>query len=281
MENLSIEENRTTTSSARMKSLSSLQIELLNAARSIKKLKALCDYVFSRLYEFIQMDSASLNLCVIEDNMMLSELQCYFYKQPEKMASSYEKSTQVDFFTPIVIGLPRTVFHARGLISEGQYYETDLFKMHCCHFDVHNGIAVGAKIPGHKHKFIILYLYAGEAKRMFTQNEMRFLDGIFPVFFSTLIYRLGFICEETLIEQVSLLNKFSSSPELMKVIKKVIEKPQARRWEYAQELGKSTSTLNMQFQTIFEKLGLRNEENNQNNWNMKMQIIENFSFLKH
>lgn len=264
---------------AQIPDLSLFQNDMLTAALAINNIKTYCDHIFKELYKVIKMDSAGLNLCVIKDNMMLSELKSYLFKQPEKIVANYEKTSHMDIFTPFVIRLPRTVVHARDLTTEAEYYENDFFKMHCRYFDIHNSIAAGAKIPGHNHKYIVLYLYSCKEDRMFTDSDIRFLDGIFPVLLSTLLYKLGHICEERLVEQVTLINTFSASPEMMRLIKMIIAKPCATRKEYAKELGKSPSTLNTQFRMIFEKLEVRENDNNQDLWNKKFQIFEKFNFL--
>ncbi len=261
--------------------LSLFQSDLLAAALAINNIKTYCDHAFNELYKVIKMDSAGLNLCVIKDNMMLSELESYLFKQPEKIVANYEKTSHMDIFTPLVIGIPRAVFHARALTTEAGYYENDFFKMHCRYFDIYNSIAASARFPGHNHRYIVLYLYSCEEKRMFTYEDIQFLDGILPVFFSTLLYKLDYICEERLIEQVSLINTFSTSPELMKLINKIITNPSGTRKEYAKELGKSPSTLNAQFHIIFEKLGISGDDTKQDLWNKKFQIFENFYFLRY
>jgi hypothetical protein len=245
------------------------------------KLNVFCDYAFNKINEYLKIDSASVNLCVIKENMELTELKCYFFKQPQKMESSYYRMSNKDFFTPALISDGFTAKHAMDLISRDSFQETDLYLNHCRHYYVQNAIATASKFPGHKNKFIIVYLYSHEPSRLFLPEEISFLESIFPALITIIRYQLNLVCNETLKDEIESIRPICAYPEQMKLVRCIVNHPTYTRKEIAKYLAKSPSTVDTQLQSIFEKLGIRKgEEINQDKWNVKCELIEKLSFLK-
>lgn len=255
--------------------------DLYIAALKTNNLKTYCDYAFRKANEYVHFDSASLNLCVIKEDIQLTELKCLFYKQPQEMESSYSKSHNFDFFTPVLINNRFHAFHAMELISIPEFHECDLFLKHCRKFEVNNSIAVGSKIPGHKYKFMIIYFYYHEPYKLFSPEELFFLESIFPPFFTAMRYELNLICAETMRDEIMAVKSLCVSQERMRLVRYILNNPTSTRKEIAKKLNKSISTIDTQLQSIFDTFPIRKEEKFElGKWNLKCQLLDMFTFLK-
>ncbi len=255
--------------------------DLLSAALNSKNIEEYCEYSFRVLSEYIKVDSALLNFCKIKDNMTLGELKSYCFNQPQIIEEKYCRISTTDFFTPKVIANPRMVFHGPDHLIFDELYDSEFYHKHCLLFDISNTLSASARIPGHKNKYLVLYLCLAEQYQLFSEREIYFFDDVFPVLCSTYLYCFGYICDKTLVEQVTLLNRFTGSPETMKLIKLIVSNPSATGKQYAKILGgKSPNTIAAQLQRVSEKLSNDVNHNDLEPWNLKIKIIESFLFLR-
>ncbi|MGR9053069.1 MAG: hypothetical protein ACU84J_10510, partial [Gammaproteobacteria bacterium] len=146
---------------------------------------------------------------------------------------------------------------------------------HCRYFDVENAMAVAARFPGHINKYLILYLYKSTVSN-FDDIDTLTLDKYFPTLFSMWLFRLGFICADTLSSRIGLLKLLHNQPRLFQLIRLIAQNPLATNKEYARKLGTSERTVEHQLASIYDQLKLFGY-----NKNKKIELFRRFQFLEH
>jgi hypothetical protein len=232
--------------------------------------------MFHTLDENMSFDSASLNLCVVDNSQdyRLPELKCYFCRQPQAMATNCQKFCYNDTFSPYLLTHNFKALDGGDYVLLDEWHEYPHYQTHCRFFDVENALAISARFPGHLRHYFMLYFYQATPGLKFSTENREYIEQLFPSLFALWQYRLGFICDGTLKGRLQLLRLFKGNPKLFKLIQLIVRNPMASSKEYARELNISERTVEHQLEKIFVKLKIPGF-----NKNKKIELFRLFQFL--
>lgn len=250
--------------------------ELIAAAtdKTIKD-RLVAETMFQVLKNLILFDSACINFCEVEKGYRLPQLKSYFYRQPDEMAENDLKTSHTDNFSPNLLAYTGNVIDDLSCLDSDEYLESPFYLQHCRYFGVENALAVAGRLPGHLHRYLVLYLFKSTPTKLFSKLDAKHLDRLFPVIFSCWQYRLGLICEETLLNRSLLLQELTNKPRLLKLIRLIVKNPLGTNKEYAREMGCSERTVEHQLRKLSDQLKI-----NGYNKNKKIEIFRRFQFLE-
>ena len=236
--------------------------------------ETLSQEIFRSLKFGINFDSAVMNFCLVEQDFRLPELKSFYYKQPQTMALNYQKTSQSDNYSPNLLLLNGKALDGLSCLDVDQYLESPFYLDHCRYFDVQNALGVAGRFPGHMRKYLVLYLFASDKGRLFSDQDVTLVDRVFPIIFLIWQCRYGLICHETLINRIQLLELFANKPRMLELIRLVVQNPFATAKEYARQMQCSERTVEHQFSALFDMLNISGY-----NKNKKIELYQRFQFL--
>ncbi|MGR9053068.1 MAG: helix-turn-helix transcriptional regulator [Gammaproteobacteria bacterium] len=230
--------------------------------------------MFRVLKHFVDFDSACINLCEVEKGYRLPQLKSYFHRQPNEMATNYQKTSYTDNFSPHLLVCTGTAFEGLARLDPDEFAESPFYFKHCHQFNVENALAVAGGLPGHLHRYFVLYLFSSLPKKRFSIGEIEHMNQLFPILFSAWQYRLGLICRETMSNRIMLLQQFAHKPRLLELIRLIVQNPLAPSKEYAREMNCSERTVEHQLSALFDQMQINGYYKNK-----KIEIFRRFQFL--